>query len=107
MDRLVEQTEERRRLAERHDRKGGKRRGGGENRRDVEQQRVGRLRPQLFLEDQLDDVGERLQQAARADQIRPVALLDERGDLALHVDQHGGRNLQRQEDDANQADDAR
>ena len=60
--RLVEQPEERRLGAERHDRERGKRRRRRDDRREREEQRVGRGRPQLLLEHQLDDVGERLEQ---------------------------------------------
>ena len=96
--RLVQQAEERRLGAPRH---GGKRRKGGghrEDRRQREEPLVGALRPQLLLHQQLQDVGERLQQAVRPDQVRAVALLHEAHDLALgehqqrrRVDQHEER----------------
>ena len=64
-NRPVEQAEERRLGAERHDRERGKRGRRRHERREREQDRVGRLRLQLLLEEQLDDVGERLQQRLR------------------------------------------
>ena len=66
--------------------------------------RVGRLRPQLLLEHQLDDVGERLQQALRPDAVRAEALLQERRDLPLDVHHHRRRGEQHGEDEERQDD---
>ena len=49
----------------------------------MKQDLVGRLRPQLLLEKELQDVGERLQEAGGADERRSEALLQSRRDLAL------------------------
>ena len=101
-NRLVQQTEEGRFGAERNDGKRGKRRAGRNHRCDDEEQRVGRLRPELLLEHQLDDVRERLQQALEADPVRPFAVLDIRADLALHPHHEGCRQHQHVEDDEDQ-----
>ena len=77
------------------------------HRRDVEQHRVGRLRPQLLLEEQLEDVGERLQQAGGPGHGRAEPLLQPRGDLALGPDHACRRQQQRVEhhDDEGDLDD--
>ena len=81
-----------------HRRKGDVRGRDGDDRRGREQQDVRGLRAEIFLEDQFDDVGQRLQQALGPDQERPPALLHERRNLALRVDHHRGADLQRKED---------
>ena len=48
-------------------------------------------RHQVFLGDQLDDVGQRLQQSVRAHAVRPRAHLNVRDHLALHPLQVGQR----------------
>jgi hypothetical protein len=69
----------------------------------IEQQRVGRLRPQLLLEDQLDDVGERLEDAFEADAVRAVAVLDVGADLALEPHHERRRQHEHVEDDEDEA----
>jgi hypothetical protein len=44
-----------------------------------------------LLEDELEEVGERLQHAPRPDDVRPAAQVDRTPDLALGVNQHRGR----------------
>ena len=101
-NRLLEQAEQRRLGAERDDRERGERGDGGDDRRDREEERVGRLRPQLLLEHQLDDVGERLQRPFEADAVRAAAILDVGAHLPLHPDHEGGRQHQHVEDDEDQ-----
>ena len=62
-DRVVEPAEQRRRRPERHRREGDEAGRHRDDRRQREQQPIGGLRLQLLLEEQLDDVGDRLQQA--------------------------------------------
>ena len=83
--RLVEQAEERRRGAERHDRERGEGGGRRDDRREREEQRIGGGRPQLLLEHQLDDVGERLEQPLGPTRYGPDPLLQQRRDLPLDV----------------------
>jgi hypothetical protein len=61
------------------------------------------LRPKLLLEEQLQDVGERLQQSRRSHQRRSEALLETSRDLALRPDHPGGRQQECMEDDDNEA----
>ena len=68
-----------------------------------EEHRVGPAGPQLLLEHQLDDVGERLQQPGGPDPVRPLALLDERRDLPLGVHHRRRRQQQHGEDDEHEA----
>ena len=67
--------------------------------RQREEERVGGLRPQLLLEHQLDDVGERLQQPLPADADRAEPLLQRRRQPPLDPDHGGRREQQRVEDD--------
>jgi hypothetical protein len=53
------------------------------DRRQREEPLVRVLRPQLLLEQQLQDVGNRLQHPVRSDQVRAVSLLHESHDLPL------------------------
>ena len=73
-----------------------------DDRRDREEERVGGLRPQLLLEQQLDDVGERLQRALGADAVRADAVLDVGADLALQPHHERGRQHEQVEDDEDQ-----
>ena len=57
------------------------------------------LRPQLLLEHQLDDVGERLQQSLRARPGRAEALLQQRGHLALDLHHTAADSSRGDEDD--------
>ena len=72
--------------------------------RQRKEKRVGRARPQLLLEHQLDDVGERLQQPCGPTRYGPDALLQERRDLALDVHHHRRRVQQHDEDEERQDD---
>ena len=72
--------------------------------RERKEQRVGRRRPELLLEQQLDDVGQRLEQALRADQVRAEPLLQDRRDLPLDVDHDGRRAQQHHEDEERRRD---
>ena len=65
-NRSIQQSEERRLGAKWHHGKRHERRGRRDDRRQREEHLVGRLRPQVLLHDQLDDVGQRLQQAVQA-----------------------------------------
>jgi len=92
---VIAKPEQRRLRAPGHGRERGERRGHRQDRRQREQPLVGALRPQFLLEQELENVGERLQRAVRPDQVRAVALLHEAHDLALgqheqcrRVDQH-------------------
>ena len=104
--RLLQQPEQRRLGAERDDGEGGEGGGGGDDRRERKEQRIGRARPQLLLEHQLDDVGERLQHALRADEVRTEPLLQERGDLPLDV-HHDRRRVEQHEEHEEREDDLR
>ena len=73
-----------------------------QDRRQREEPLVGALRPQFLLEQQLEDVGDRLQHAVRPDQVRAVALLHEAHDLALGEHQDRRRDDQHEEDEADQ-----
>ncbi len=92
------------RWTERHDAERQERGHRRDDRRDVEQDLVGRLRPQLLLEKELQDVGERLQEAGGADERRSEALLQSRRDLALCPYHARGRQEQRVEDREHEAD---
>ena len=91
---------------ERHHRPDDQRHGEGDDRRDQEQPLVGARRDDGFLEEDLEAVGEALQQAPRPDHVRPAAKRDRRPDLALGIDDHRHRQHQRQGDDED-ADDGR
>ena len=62
---------------------GDQRERHGQERRQQVEELVDVRRDQVFLGEQLDDVGQRLQQAVRADAVRAEAQLDVREHLAL------------------------
>src|SRR5205085_502663 len=104
LHRRIEQPEEGRLRAPRHRGKRRECRRHRDDRREREQPLVRGLRAQLLLEEQLDDVGERLEQTMRPDEIRAVALLHEPHDLALgeheqrrRIDQHEEREADDEE----------
>ena len=72
-----------------------------DQRREHEHALVGARRDDRLLEDELEEVGEGLQHAPRADDVRPAPDLDRAPDLALGVDQHRGG--QQHEDQQQQA----
>ena len=85
--------------ADRDGREGEDRRAAGEGRRHQEEQLVAARRRGVLLEEELDRVGRRLEQAHRAHAVGPDAQLDAGGHLALgerEVRRGGG---QRQEHD--------
>ena len=84
---------------ERDHRPDDQRDGEGDDRRDQEQALVRAGRDDRFLEEDLQPVGEALQQAPRADHVGPAAKRDRRPDLALGIDDHRHRQHQRQRDD--------
>ena len=94
--------------AERNHRPGGQRRHDGHDRAEEEQALVGRRREDDFLEQQLDRVGDRLQQAERADAVGAGADLRPADRLALPQRQVGDAAHQRQHhrDDLDQRPDA-
>src|ERR1043166_571452 len=79
---------------ERHDGRGHR-----EDGRDVEDDLVRLRRDELLLEEELDDVGDGLQEPERPDAVGAGARLDVPADLALGVDQVGHHPEQRIEDD--------
>src|SRR4029077_13604847 len=85
--------------AQRDDRPHEERRDEGEERGDAEHDAVGARREQVFLEDQLHAVGERLQQAERAGLVRPDPVLHARHDLALVPDHEHRADQADDEDD--------
>ena len=74
------------------------RQGDGQERRQQVEQLVDVRRNQVFLGDQLDDVGQRLQQAVRAHAVGAEAHLDVRDHLALHPLQVGERGQKHEGD---------
>ena len=70
---------------ERDHRPGDQRQDEGDHRRQDEHDPVGAGRDDGFLEQQLEAVGDRLQQAERADHVRALAQLHGRDDLALGI----------------------
>ena len=72
--------------AERDDREGQERRDRGDDRRQEVDRLVGQRRHDVFLERQLQPVGQALQVAARADPVRADPLLHPGDDLALEHD---------------------
>src|SRR5262249_41481220 len=95
--------EERRLGAPRNGGEGGEGGGHRHDRREREQPPVSALWPQLLLEQQLENVGQRLQKSMRSDQIGTVALLHEAHDLPLGQDEQR-RGIDQHEE--GQADDA-
>ena len=77
-------------LGDRDDDEGEQRRDQHQGRRDHEHPPVGERRRPVFLEEDLERVGEHLQQAGRADPVGAVAVLDEAEQPALVPDQAGG-----------------
>ena len=67
----------------------------GQHRRHQEQQRFAARRDDRLLHHHLERVGEGLQQAERADHVRPFAQLHRRQDLALGIGQVGDADQQR------------
>ena len=80
--------------AERNHRNRKQRHGDGEKRRQQVEELVDVRRNQVFFGDQLDDVGQRLQQPVRADARRAQAHLDVGDHFALHPLQIGQRGQQ-------------
>ena len=94
-------------LAERNHRNRNQRHGDGEERREQVEELVDVGRHQVFLGDQLDHVGQRLQQPVRADARGPDAHLDVRDDLAFHplqIRQRGQQNERHDDASLDQAD---
>ena len=71
----------------------------GEDRGDDEQAAIGARRDDRLLEEDLEAVGEALQQAERPDHVGPAAKRHRRPDLAVGIDDHRHRQHQRQSDD--------
>ena len=80
---------------------GKNRQGGGQDhdRRQDEQKLVDVGRRVLFLEDELQTVGQRLQQSQRPDAVGPQPILHPSGDPALEQHQIGRRRHQRTDQD--------
>ena len=74
---------------ERDHRPGDQRQDEGQHRREEEQQPVRAGRDDRLLDQHLERVGERLQQAERTDHVRALAQLDRRQHLALGIGQVG------------------
>ena len=66
--------------------------------------RFGAARDDRLLDQELEPVGEGLQQPERADDVRPLAQLRERQHLALGIGQVGDREQQRHDDRQHLAD---
>ena len=90
-------------VGERHERERRARREHRDRGRQREHPADRALRAELLLEQQLPDVGHRLQRAERADAVRAVAVLEAAEDLALgeqhdrHELEHDGEDHQRLE----------
>ena len=69
----------------------------GHQRREQEHALVGAGRDDRLLEDELQEVGEGLQQAAGTDDVRAAAHLHRRPDLAVGVEDVGDEDQQRDE----------
>ena len=82
---------------ERHHRPGRQRQRRGHQRRQQEDALVGARRDDRLLEDELQQVGEALQQAEGADDVRAAAHLHRRPDLAVGVEDVGDEDQQRDE----------
>ena len=91
-------------VAERDDRERGDRGDDRDHRREREQPADRRARPELLLGQQLDDVGQRLQRAERADAVGAVAVLEAAQQLALG-DQHDRDDLEADGEDDDRLDD--
>ena len=76
-----------------------KRAGQRDDRRDDKQRALGGDRHEVFLEEELDAVGQRLQQAERADARGSPAILDAAQDLALEQHRVGDRRQRDDQDD--------
>ena len=74
----------------------------GDDRRDQEQAAIGRGGDDGLLEEDLEPVGEALQQAERADHVGPAPQRHRRPDLAVGIDDHRHRQHQRQRDQQDQ-----
>ncbi len=86
---------------ERHNDKDGEGGNHDDQRRDPEDERVGLGRHDVFLDQQLEGVGDGLQQAVGADSHRAQANLHVRQNLSLqpvHGD-HGDREAEKDQDD--------
>ena len=90
--------EDRHRRAERDHRERQERRNGRQHRRDQVHRLVGQRRDDFFLEGQLDSVGQRLQDAPRADPVGTDPVLHPADDLALEHDREQGHDDQEDED---------
>ena len=73
--------------------------------REAENGSVGLCGQQVLLEEELDAVGQRLEQAPRAGAVGPDAVLHVGNDLALEPDHHQHRNQQEDERDDDLEDD--
>ncbi len=92
-------------LSEGDDGDGNQRAGERDDRRDDEERALGGKGKQVFLEEELDAVGERLQQAEGADARGSPAVLHAAEDLAL--EQHGvGDRRQGDDEDDDDLEDA-
>ena len=100
LDLLRQQPEEVGGSPPRHDNEGGEARRHRQDRRQREEHGIGGARLQLLLEEQLDDVGHRLQHAPGTDAVGAEPLLHEGGHLALHEHQHRRRVEQHEEREA-------
>src|SRR5207245_3786751 len=65
---------------------GSEHRAEDKGRRGEEEPGIGRARTDVLFGDELDRVREGLEQAERADVVRPQAVLDDRLDLSLQID---------------------
>ena len=90
--------EDRHLRAERDHRERQERRHGREDRREEVDRLVGQRRDDLFLERQLHAVGQRLQQAPRADPVGADPVLHAADDLALEHDREQRHDDQERED---------
>jgi hypothetical protein len=82
---------------ERNDRPGGKRQRHGDERREKEDHLVGRRRDHRLLEDELQEVGEGLEETPGADDVRAAAQLHGRPDLAVGQKHVGDEDQERDE----------
>src|ERR687897_323544 len=83
-----------------------KRRHEREERSHAVHEAIGAVGHEVFLEDQLHAVGERLQDAERSGLVRPDAVLHPGDDLALEPDhEHGGNEPEAEDDEDLDGDD--
>jgi hypothetical protein len=90
---------------ERDHREGQERRGHRDDRRQDEDQLVGRRRDDVLLQRQLDAVGEALQQALRPDPVRSDPVLHPGDHPALPPDREQRHHHEEDEDDDGLGDD--